>query len=846
MLRRRLPGVLALGAAALALAPAGGGIAHPTPPAGAGSSLEALALRARREGSVRVLVATLAPETTSGMPTTGAGLAALSAESARRRGFAAAARRLLDEVGGRAAASAHVFRTVPLVAMEADEVALRRLAGSGLARRLWEDALLHPALADTVPVVGAPAAWSAGYRGAGRAIAILDTGVDASHPFLGGRVVEEACFSTTWPVARFLKLRSACPGRRREAFGPGAAAPCRDAAACWHGTHVAGIAAGEGDGISGVAPEASIIAVQVFSLLHDRKACAPLGAPCAVALVSDVARGLEHVYELRDRHEIAAANMSFAAPSPYENCHDSPLRPLVENLRWAGIAPVVAGGNEPVEELPYPACIPSAVGVGATTKSDEPEPTSNRSPWLSLRAPGTDVVSSVPGGGFAPATGTSMAAPHVSGAWALLKDHLVRPSVDNVLYTLQISGQPVAVDGSYRARRLNLDRALDMDATRFDDGGFEAPAPGAWRELSPSGRPLVLGSGDPGLPVEPRSGGRLACLGGDPFTRDQIRQTIFFPPGRRFSLRLHEQIRSASSDCSSASFRILSNGLELHREPICAATSATGWVERDVDLTAAMNAVELILETTADGPADPGSVFLDDLSLEETGPPDAVGAPATPRGPRVATAGLHADYEVWGSSTYWGEQVQYMILWGDGTSSGWYTPMIGAASVRVRKAWTVPGAYEVTAMARSSVFKLLHSGPSAPAVVTVRPSSGPDLAGSWEKVQQSCARAGRSVRCTLALDLDVRNQGDQASGPCDVTLFLSEDPRPGLGTTMYKLKEAALPALQPGRLRAVRHRLPLPKGVWLSGYYVVAEIDFQGAVFEADETNNQASSGILP
>jgi subtilisin family serine protease len=60
-----------------------------------------------------------------------------------------------------------------------------------------EDTLSAPTLADSVPLIGADVAWAAGYSGAGQAVAILDTGVDKTHPFLTGKVIAEACFSST-------------------------------------------------------------------------------------------------------------------------------------------------------------------------------------------------------------------------------------------------------------------------------------------------------------------------------------------------------------------------------------------------------------------------------------------------------------------------------------------------------------------------------------------------------------------------------------------------------------------------------------------------------------------------
>src|SRR5207302_8189847 len=84
-----------------------------------------------------------------------------------------------------------------------------------------------------VKQVKAPDAWAQGFDGRGQTIAVVDTGVEANHPYLGGKVAEQACYS----------LGNACPNGTPEQVGPGAAAPCQ-APECKHGTHVAGIAAG--------------------------------------------------------------------------------------------------------------------------------------------------------------------------------------------------------------------------------------------------------------------------------------------------------------------------------------------------------------------------------------------------------------------------------------------------------------------------------------------------------------------------------------------------------------------------------------------------------------------------
>ena len=114
--------------------------------------------------------------------------------------------------------------------------------------QVWDDAILHSTLADSVPLIGGDQAWAAGYDGTGQTVAVLDTGVDSTHPFLAGKVTDEACSSSTVTGTSV----TFCPNGLEEQFGPGSARPC-PIDGCLHGTHVAGIAAGN-DGATSQPP----------------------------------------------------------------------------------------------------------------------------------------------------------------------------------------------------------------------------------------------------------------------------------------------------------------------------------------------------------------------------------------------------------------------------------------------------------------------------------------------------------------------------------------------------------------------------------------------------------------
>ncbi|MBA9002446.1 S8 family peptidase [Thermomonospora cellulosilytica] len=280
--------------------------------------------------------------------------------------------------------------------------ALKQRSAGGI-RKIWLDRRVRATTATTVQApaldrnltqVGAPTAWNAGYTGEGVEVAVLDTGADANHPDLKGRIAESRDFS-----------------------GSGSTADRNG-----HGTHVAATIAGTGAGSGGerkgVAPEASLL---VGKVLDDE----------GYGTDSMVIAGMEWAAP-----RAGVVNMSLGGWEPSDGT--DPLSTALDRLTERhGTLFVVASGNDGmIGGLPAPGAAGSALTVGAVDGADRLADFSNRGPRggrpvakPEIVAPGVEVVAARAEGTsmgrpidsrYTAASGTSMAAPHVAGAAALL------------------------------------------------------------------------------------------------------------------------------------------------------------------------------------------------------------------------------------------------------------------------------------------------------------------------------------------------------------------------------------------------------------------------------------------
>ena len=368
------------------------------------------------------------------------------------------------------------LQSIPFEVVEASPEALAELEASPAVASVTEDGLAYPQLDVSVPLVQAPPVWQGGHDGSGQMVAVIDTGVDVNHPALD--VVHQACFADDDSSATQPDTVGACPNGQPTMTGPGSGVPCAPGS-CDHGTHVAGIATGSVAPYRGVAPGASVMSVQIFH----RSGTAGISA-----WFSDIVRALDYVYDNHDAvpgQHLASVNMSLGGSPQTTQCDQTlldngALRAIAANLQSVGVATVAASGNDSrLNAISYPGCVSNVVSVGntstggTTVAADQVSGSSNSASFLDLLAPGgPSITSSSMGGGYENKSGTSMASPHVAGAWALLADAVPTLAdgtgdVDAVLGALRETGQPVTDQ-----------RTFGFDSVSINQAGGYTPLPG--------------------------------------------------------------------------------------------------------------------------------------------------------------------------------------------------------------------------------------------------------------------------------------------------------------------------------------------------------------------------------
>jgi hypothetical protein len=343
---------------------------------------------------------------------------------------------------------------------------LAGLGRDGTTRAVVLDRVVRPAGQVGTAQIGADRLLAAGLTGAGRAIGIIDTGIDLFHPDLGATASGRGRVIGGWDFADGNADFYDCNG---------------------HGTEVAGVAAGA----QGVAPEASIVALKVFGARDG----------CSGALASDILSAVDWALERREELRIDVLNVSLAddrVRSGFCDEEDPVSAQLFARARAEGVAVIAASGNAGRSDgLSWPACHSDVVGVGmvysagqgpttwegdadcadAVTGPDIVPCASNGGSALSLLAPGVRWVVPASGGGRRTTfTGTSAAAPAAAGSLLLARQ--VAPLGDPLLFAdfLRLTGVPVT-----DARTGTSTPRVDLGAAFFSASPFTGPcarAPG--------------------------------------------------------------------------------------------------------------------------------------------------------------------------------------------------------------------------------------------------------------------------------------------------------------------------------------------------------------------------------
>lgn len=271
--------------------------------------------------------------------------------------------------------------------------------------------------------IKAESAWDVS-RGTGAKIAILDSGIDLTHPELASKVVANRSFTT--PTIADLN---------------------------GHGTHVAGIIAADannGQGVAGVCPDCQLV---VGKITNDDLAGSVPSSVIAPAIIWAA------------DNNVQVLNLSIAGPNFSQAVQDAVMYAWNRN-----IVVVAAAGNNATLEKRYPAAYQNVVSVANSDSDDAKSPTSNFGDWVQLTAPGDTILSTFPTtqnlrnvNNYGYLTGTSMASPVVAGVAGLVWKTQFGTSNAAVVQQLYASADKIAGTGAFwRNGRVNAARAVGI------------------------------------------------------------------------------------------------------------------------------------------------------------------------------------------------------------------------------------------------------------------------------------------------------------------------------------------------------------------------------------------------
>ncbi|GAA0595442.1 serine protease [Virgibacillus siamensis] len=239
-----------------------------------------------------------------------------------------------------------------------------------------------------VQMIQAPDIWEEASKGKGNVVAVIDTGCQIDHPNLKDRIIDGKNFTSDYE---------------------GDSTNYDDNNG--HGTHVSGTVAAYSsqDGISGVAPEASLLVVKVLT---------GEGSGDYQWIIDGINYAVN--WEGPNGEKTRAISMSLGGPEDVPELYDA-----VKKAVDAGIPVICAAGNSGddranTDESAFPGSYNEVIQVGAIDFSRKIAPFSNTNDEIDLVAPGVNILSTYKDGKYAKLSGTSMATPHVSGSLALI------------------------------------------------------------------------------------------------------------------------------------------------------------------------------------------------------------------------------------------------------------------------------------------------------------------------------------------------------------------------------------------------------------------------------------------
>jgi len=239
-----------------------------------------------------------------------------------------------------------------------------------------------------VRLVQAPEIWEESNHGDGIIVAVIDTGIDTNHPDLKDRIIGGRNFTTDF---------QGNPDLFEDNNG--------------HGTHVSGtiVASLNQQGVSGVAPKAKILGL---------KALTGEGSGNYDWIIAAINYAVKWRGPQNERVRVIC--MSLGGPVDVPEMHQAIQRAVQQEISVVVAAGNEGDGEEETTEFSYPGAYAEVISTGAVSLNYQLAPFSNTHSQIDLVAPGVEVLSTYPGNKYAKLSGTSMAAPHIAGALALL------------------------------------------------------------------------------------------------------------------------------------------------------------------------------------------------------------------------------------------------------------------------------------------------------------------------------------------------------------------------------------------------------------------------------------------